>query len=399
MSTNQSWIARASEAFIGNYRQAPIVVTKGSGCRITDVEGRSYLDLCGGIAVISVGHSHPKLAEAIFEQAKRLMHVSNLYYNERAIELAEELKKRTGYDRFFFCNSGTEANEALIKLARRYHYEQGDRKRTQIVSAWKSFHGRTMGALTLTGEPKYQEGMAPLLGGVSYVNYNDLQELKSAVNETTAAVMLEPIQGEGGIVVGQDDYLKGVRQVCDQAGALLLFDEVQTGYGRTGRFMGREWSGVRPDAFSLAKGIAGGFPLGAIGISEKLAGGLPPGSHASTFGGNALACAAALAVLRIFDEEHLVENAERVGAHLGRGLEALAADKSVPAAVQARGRGLLRGIALAQGVDPAATLAKVRDTGALLSLAGGNVLRFTPPLCVTTHEIDEGLKAVASAMK
>lgn len=399
MSTNQSWIARASEAFVGNYRQAPIVVAQGSGCRITDVEGRSYLDLCAGIAVISVGHSHPKLAEAICEQAKRLTHVSNLYYNERAIELAEELKKRTGYDRFFFCNSGTEANEALIKLARRYHYERGDRTRTQIISAWKSFHGRTIGALTLTGEPKYHEGMAPLMGGVSYVNYNDLQELKAAVNETTAAVMLEPIQGEGGIVVGQDDYLKGVRQLCDQAGALLLFDEVQTGYGRTGRFMGREWSGVRPDAFSLAKGIAGGFPLGAIGISEKLAGGLPPGSHASTFGGNALACAAALAVLRIFDDAHLVENAERVGAHLGRGLEALAADQSVPAAVQARGRGLLRGIALAQGVDPSATLAKAREAGVLLSLAGGNVLRFTPPLCVTTKEIDEGLKAVASALK
>jgi acetylornithine/N-succinyldiaminopimelate aminotransferase len=398
MSTNHAWIARAAEALMGNYRPAPIVIAQGSGCRVTDVEGRSYLDLCAGLAVVSVGHSHPKLAAAIAEQAGRLTHVSNLFYNERAIAFAEELKRRTGYARFFFCNSGTEANEALIKLSRRYHYQKGDRKRTKIISAWGSFHGRTVGALTLTGEPKYQEGMAPLMGGVSYVAYNDIDALGSAVDETTAAVMLEPIQGEGGVVVAEDAYLKEARRICDRAAARLLFDEVQTGCGRTGRFLAREWSGVAPDAFSLAKGIAGGFPLGAIGVSAKLVEGLPPGSHASTFGGNALACAAGLAVMRILDEDGLVQNAERVGAYLGQRLEALASDPSVPAAAQARGKGLLRGLALAKSADPAATLAKAREAGVLLSLAGGNVLRFSPPLCVTAEEIDEGIRAVTAAL-
>jgi acetylornithine/N-succinyldiaminopimelate aminotransferase len=399
MSTNQAWIDRAGEALLGNYRPAPVVIAEGRGCRVTDVEGRTYLDLCAGLAVISVGHSHPKLTAAIAEQAGRLLHVSNLFYNPRAIELAEALRARTGYDRFFFCNSGTEANEALIKLSRRYHYQNGDKKRDKIISAWGSFHGRTIGALTLTGEPKYQEGMAPLMGAVEYVKYNDLEALKAAVDQTTAAVILEPIQGEGGIVVAEPGYLEGARRICDQAGVLLLFDEVQTGYGRTGRFLAREWSGVTPDAFSLAKGIGGGFPLGAMGVSNQLISALPPGSHASTFGGNALACAAGLAVLSIFDEEGLVANAERVGAHLGRRLSEVAADPTIPAAAGARGRGLLRGLALAKGVDPSATLAKIRDAGVLLSIAGGVVLRFSPPLCVTATEVDEAVDAVIAALK
>ncbi len=399
MSTNQELVAIAKSVHLGNYLPAPLVFARATGCRAYDIEGRSFLDLCAGIAVISVGHSHPEVTKAVSEQAARLTHVSNLFYNDRAIELAVALKKRTGFARFFFCNSGAEANEALIKLSRRYHFERGDQERTEIVSALGSFHGRTIGALALTGEPKYHKGMTPLMGGVKYVPFDQLESIRSAVDQKTAAVILEPIQGEGGIVVPSDDYLRAVRKLCDDAGALLLFDEVQTGYGRTGRFLAREHSNVMPDACSLAKGIAAGFPLGAIAVTDKVADALPPGSHATTFGGNALACAAALAVLKVFDQEALVRNADTVGAHLGERLEAIANNSQINAVVEARGRGLLRGVVLKEGVDPMNTLEKIRDAGVLLSIAGGNVLRFSPPLCINTAEIDEGVDIVESVLR
>ncbi|MFW5876826.1 MAG: aspartate aminotransferase family protein [Myxococcota bacterium] len=397
--TNQELIDMALRVQLGNYRPAPTVLTRGRGCRVEDADGRSYLDLSGGIAVLSVGHCHPVLAAAIAEQAQRLMHVSNLFYNDRAIELADELARRTPFDRFFFCNSGTEANEALIKLARRYHHEQGDPERVELVATTNSFHGRTLGALTLTGQAKHHTGMGPLLGGVRHVPYGDLDALDEAVGRTTAGVVLEPIQAEGGIVVPEDAYLRRARALCDERGALLLFDEVQTGFGRTGRFLGAEHAGVVPDACALAKGIAGGFPLGALAVTERVAGGLPPGSHASTFGGNPLACAAALAVLRIFDDEDLVARAQARGAHLGARLEAMASDASLPAAAESRGRGLLRGIRLAEGMDPAAVLGACRERGLLLSAAGGTVLRFTPPLPVSTDELDEGLAIVEAVLR
>jgi predicted acetylornithine/succinylornithine family transaminase len=344
-----------------------------------------------------VGHGHPQLAQAIGAQAARLMHTSNLFYNQKAIELAHALKERTGFDRFFFCNSGAEANEAMFKLARRFHHERGDGQRTEIVAMLGSFHGRTMGALSLTGQTKYHEGMGPLVPGVRHVAYGDLLALEHTLSPRTAAVILEPVQGEGGVVVGSQEYLQGVRRLCDQHGALLMFDEIQTGYGRTGRFLGREHSGVLPDACSLAKGIASGFPLGAMAITEKLARGLPPGSHATTFGGNPLACAAALATLAIFDQEQLVQNAENVGAYLGTRLEQLAAH--IDAVAEARGLGLLRGLRLAEGIDPTTVLAQIREQGVLLSIAGANVLRFTPPLCVTRTEVDEGVAVVQKVLE
>jgi predicted acetylornithine/succinylornithine family transaminase len=394
---NQQLIEIAQRAFLANYRQAPIVLVDGKGCRVRDADGKSYLDLCAGIAVVSVGHGHPRLAQAIYEQASRLMHTSNLFFNERSIALADELARRTPFARFYFCNSGAEANESLLKLARRYHYGRGDTQRVEIVTALYSFHGRTMGALSMTGQPKYHEGMGPLLPGVRHVPYGDLAALEQVVSERTAAVVLEPIQGEGGVIAASDDYLKAARKLCDERGALLMLDEVQTCYGRTGRFLGREHSGVMPDACALAKGMASGFPLGAIAVSEPLAHALPPGSHASTFGGNPLACAAGLAVLAIFDDEQLVQNAERVGQHLGARLGELAAD--LPTVSDARGRGLLRGIKLAAGVNPAAMLAAIRERGVLLSLAGADVLRFTPPLCVTAAEIDEGIAIVRQVLE
>lgn len=400
MPTNAELIAKARHALLPNYQPPPFVLTEGKGCRVWDVEGNEYLDFSGGIAVLSVGHAHPKLAAAIADQASRLVHTSNLFYNDKSIELAAQITARTPFDRVYLANSGAEANEALFKLARRWHYEHGRKERVELVAALQSFHGRTMGALTLTGQTKYQAGMGPLVPGVHHVPYNDLAALRAVVNERTAAVILEPLQGEGGLVVGEPEYLRAVRALCDEAGALLFFDEVQTGYGRTGRFLGREHSGVVPDGCSLAKGMGGGFPVGAIAILERVADGLPPGSHASTFGGNPLACAAALAVLRIFDEEDLVANAERMGARLGAGLEALAADPAIPAAVEARGLGLLRGIRLADGVDARAVLGRLRDEQRMLaSIAGGTVIRLAPALNVTPDEIDDALARLGSALR
>jgi predicted acetylornithine/succinylornithine family transaminase len=399
MTTSDELLRDAAQALLPNYRPPPFVLARGKGCRLEDTDGRSYLDLSGGIAVVSVGHAHPKLASAIAEQASRLMHTSNLFYNDRAIALASALTSRTEFDRAFFCNSGTEANEAMLKLARRHFYEQGDTDRTEIVGTFGSFHGRTMGSLTMSGQDKYHRGVAPLVGGVRHVPYGDADALREVLGPRTAAVIVEPVQGEGGVIAADDEYLRQVRRACDDAGAMLLFDEVQTGYGRTGRFLAAEHSGVIPDACSLAKGIGGGFPLGAMLVRERFAGGLPPGSHATTYGGNPLACAAGLAVLDIFDEERLVDHAAEAGEHLGGHLDAMARDEDLPAAVEARGRGLLRGIRLADEVDPAATLRALRERGVLATLAGGNILRFVPPLVITRQEIDEGLDAVRAVLR
>lgn len=399
-SRQQELLTSAKAHLLANYKQPPLALTRGQGCRVWDVAGREYLDLCAGIAVLIAGHSHPTLVSAIADQAGRLMHTSNLFYTDRGAEFAEALTRRTGYPRAFFCNSGTEALEALLKLARRFHYENGAPERTKLISTINGFHGRTMGALSLTGQPKYHDGLRPLVGDVEQVAYGDLDAMRAVIDERTAAVIIEPIQAEGGIIVASDEYLLGLQKLCHERGALLMFDEVQTGYGRTGRFLAREWSGVQPDAVALAKGIGGGFPLGAMVLSERLSGGLPPGSHGTTFGGNPLACAAGLAVLRIVDEEHLVERAEKLGAFAAARLRGMCEDPLVKAhVVDVRGRGLLLGVMLADHVDPLATLAKVRDAGLLLSIAGGRVLRMTPPLVVTESELEEGIELLTRVLR
>lgn len=389
MTRQDDMLRTAKEVQLGNYAPAPFVLTHGRGRRVTDAAGREYLDLSGGISVLSVGHSHPTLAAAIGEQAGRLMHVSNVFYNDRAIELAEAICARTPFDRVYFCNSGSEANESLLKLARRYHHDRGDTKRTGFVSTFNSFHGRTMGSLSLTGQPKYHKGMAPLIEGVRFIDFNDLSALDRAVTDEIAAVIFEPIQAEGGIIVATAEFVEGARRICDERGALLLFDEIQTGYGRTGAFLAQEHYGIAPDACSLAKGIGGGFPLGAMAVTERFAGGLPPGSHASTFGGNPLACAAGLAVLRIIDEEGLIENARVQGEYLAARLAEIDTRQSTTAGV--RGLGLLQGLVLAGKIDPGATIAALHAAGLLLTLAGGDVIRISPALNVTRDELDEGL--------
>lgn len=402
MTSNRELLEKVP-SLLANYRQPPIVMVRGEGRKIWDADGREYLDFSGGIAVLSVGHSHPKLAKAIGDQAATLMHTSNLFYTDKELLFAAELTKRTGFGRVYFCSTGTEANEALIKLARRHFFELGDKTRTELVSTHNSFHGRTMGALSLTGQPKYHAGMQPLLPGVHHVAFGDLDAMRAVVTEKTAAIFIEPVQAEGGILVATDEYLKGLRALADEKGCLLFFDEVQTGYGRTGKFLGREWSGVMPDACSLAKGIGGGFPLAAMVLGEHLSKSLPVGSHGTTFGGNPLACAAGLAVLSIFDEEKLVENALEMGGYLGAALEAMAKDDALPAGVEARGKGLLRGLRIATGYDPMGVLAKMRDEGVLASTAGADVIRLAPALNVTRVECDRALAvlraAVASAPK
>lgn len=397
MTTQDDMLRTAKDVQLGNYRPAPFVLTRGCGRRVTDAAGREYLDLSGGISVLSVGHSHPKLAAAIAEQAGRLMHVSNIFYNDRAIELADAIVSRTAFTKVYFCNSGSEANEAMLKLARRYHYDRGDGERIELVSTHNSFHGRTLGSLSVTGQPKYQVGMKPLVPGARFVDYNDLGALDRVVSDKTAAVILEPIQAEGGIIVPEPEYLKGARHICDERGALLLLDEIQTGYGRTGRFLAQEWFEVVPDACSLAKGIGGGFPLGAMAVTERVAGGLPPGSHASTFGGNPLACAAGLAVLQILEEEGLIENAERVGWHLTDRLRAM--DERLGATRGVRGMGLLQALVLADDVDPAATVSAVFESGLLLTLAGGDAIRVSPSLNATVDEIDEGMTILEQVLE
>src|SRR5580700_7991935 len=337
-ASNAELVAVAQKRLYPNYRQAPFVLARGRGCELFDVEGRRFLDLCAGVAVCSVGHAHPTFIRAIGEQAATLMHVSNWFYNEANIRLADELCRRTGFARVLFCNSGTEANEALLKLARHHFYAQGQKDRLRVVAFDNAFHGRTLGALSMTGTPKYREGFGPL-GPVTHVPYGDAAAVEKAMGPDVCAIIVEPLQGEGGVLPAPPGFLAKLRAIADAHGALLLADEIQTGVGRLGRFLATEGTGAKPDAVSLAKGLAGGFPIGAMLTTEKLAGALPPGSHGSTFGGNALAAAAGLAVLHILDEEKLIEGARTKGEALGAMLRQLAAD--MPDVLEgARGEGL-----------------------------------------------------------
>jgi acetylornithine/N-succinyldiaminopimelate aminotransferase len=399
-ASNAELVAVAQKRLYPNYRQAPFVLARGRGCELFDVEGRRYLDLCAGVAVCSVGHAHPALVRAIGEQAATLMHVSNWFYNEVNIRLADELCRRTGFSRVLFCNSGTEANEALLKLARHHFYGQGHKDRMRVVAFDNAFHGRTLGALSMTGTPKYREGFGPL-GPVTHVPYGDADAVERAMGPDVCAVIVETVQGEGGVFPAPAGFLARLRAIADGHGALLLADEIQTGVGRTGRFLGSEGTGLRPDAVSMAKGIGGGFPLGAMLTTEKLADALPAGTHGSTFGGNSLACAPSLAVLHILDDEGLVDGARSKGDALGAMLRELV--RELPdVCEEARGEGLLWGLVLRPGFVAREVLPRVFDAGLLLTGAGERVLRFCPPLVVSTAELKEGvamLRGVLSALR
>jgi len=388
---NQELVARAQAVLFQNYRTQPIALVKGEGTYVFDADGKRYLDFIGGIAVVSVGHANPRVREALIEQSKLIWHASNLYVTEPQVRLAELLTAQTKtLKRAFFCNSGTEANEAMIKLARHYHVVHGKPERIEIICFHNSFHGRTMGSLAATGQPKYQQGFGPLPAGFRFLDYGNEAQLREAVTPQTCAVLLEPLQGEAGVLPPPKGYLRLVRELCDQHGALMLLDEVQTGMGRTGAYFAHQHERLEPDAMTLAKGIAGGVPLGALLAREEVAKVFTPGTHASTFGGNPLATAAACAVMELL-QAGLLERVQRAGERLSQRLAA------IPKTAGERGLGLLRALLLSEDAAPR-VVAKARELGLLVNAIGDRVVRLAPPLTVSDEEIDRAAEILARAV-
>ena len=384
---NDALVARGQKALLGNYKPLPIAIVSGEGAKVVDADGNSYVDFASGIAVSSLGHGHKGLIQAIGDQTAKILHTANIVWNEPAISLAEKLVKASFADKAFFCNSGAEAVEAMLKLARKVFHERGE-GRFEIISFDKSFHGRTMGALTATGQEKYRAGFEPLLPGVRTVPYGDLNALEGAITERTAAILVEPVQGEGGVRVPPPGFLKGVRETCSKHGCLMLMDEVQTGMGRTGTLFAYEHDGVTPDAMALAKGIGGGLPLGAMLTTDELGQHLSFGSHGSTFGGNPVACAAGNYVFDVVSDAKFLANVKALGEHLlGRLNQMVRTHKRV--AVEARGRGLLAGLEV--NVDLAKLPRRGLQKGVLLNTIGGRVIRVAPPLVVDKATLDQGL--------
>ncbi len=381
----------AGQYLMDTYTRQPISIVRGRGARVYDLEGREYLDFVAGIAVNVLGHGHPDLMVAIQKQAQHLIHASNLYYTEPQVFFAQALVDHSFAQRVFFCNSGAEANEAAIKLARRYAYEKYGAGRHEILTMRNSFHGRTMATLTATGQEKVQKGFEPLVPGFAYVPLNDLQAIEHAVSERTAAVMLEPIQAEGGVHIAEPAYVNGLRELCRQRDILLIFDEVQTGMGRTGTLFAYEQMDVEPDIMTLAKGLGGGVPIGACLAKEYVAKAFVPGTHASTFGGNPLACAAGLAVLRVLLEGNILDQARRMGEYLRKGLDACKENhRSIK---EVRGRGLLQGMEV--NIDAKAVVADCLSRGVLINSPCERVLRFVPPLIISQGEIDRLLDVLS----
>jgi acetylornithine/N-succinyldiaminopimelate aminotransferase len=378
-------IKQTADRHIANtYARYPLALVKGQGCTVWDDQGRAYVDFLAGIAVCNLGHAHPRLVEALEEQARTLWHVSNLFYTGPQTELAAWLTSHSFADRVFFANSGAEANEAAIKVARKYFKDSGTPERYRVVSMKQSFHGRTMATLSATGQEKVRKGYDPVLEGFDFVPFNDIEDLSCAIGPATCAVMLEPIQGEGGIVVPDKAYLSQVRQLCDEKGCLLIFDEVQTGVGRTGKLFAYEHFGVAPDILTLAKALGNGLPIGAMLATEKAASAFVPGAHASTFGGTPLVTAVALKVLKLLTEEGILDQVEEKGAYLCRKIEEL---KTRHAAIQEiRGKGLLLGIVLDQAGAPVVNACMER--GYLINCVQEKILRLAPPLIVSREEID-----------
>lgn len=382
----------AAKYLMQTYARQPISIVRGRGSKVYDMEGREYVDFVGGIAVNILGHGHPDLVQAIQRQAAQLIHVSNLYYTEPQVKLAQMLVDHSFADKVFFCNSGAEANEAAIKLARRYGHEKYGAGRFEIITMKNSFHGRTLATITATGQEKVQKGFEPLMPGFSYAPFNDLGAIEALVSENTAAIMLEPIQGEGGVRVADREYLKHLRELCTKKDILLIFDEVQTGMGRTGTLFAYEQSGVEPDIMTLAKGLGGGIPIGACLATEAAAAVFTPGTHASTFGGNPLACAAALAVCRVLLEGRVLDQAKRMGEYLAKGLADCKDRHRVVREV--RGLGLLQGMEL--DIDARAVVADCLARGVLVNATSDRVLRFVPPLIITQPEIDKLIETLSA---
>jgi acetylornithine aminotransferase len=381
---SQQWIEKSDKYIMKTYGRYPIVPVRGAGCRLWDADGKEYLDFLGGVAVNNLGHCHPNVVAALQKQAAELIHCSNYYQIPQQIELAELLCNHSFADKAFFCNSGAEANEAAIKLARKYSRDTFGPERYEIITAADSFHGRTMATVSATGQEKVQRFFDPLLHGFKHVPFDDVAALEAAVTPITCAIMLEPIQGEGGVNMPSPGYFQAVRDICDRHGLLLIFDEVQVGMGRTGTLFAYEHFGVTPDIMTLAKALAGGAPIGTMLAKDKFASAFVPGTHGSTFGGNPLVCAAAIATIRTLLEDGLLSRCEEIGDYLTGELEALG--KKYSFVNEVRGVGLMIGMSLA--IPGADIVKKGHDRGVLLNVTHDTVLRFVPPLVVTKQEIN-----------
>jgi acetylornithine/N-succinyldiaminopimelate aminotransferase len=394
MTQNDAFAERASKVLTPNYRQQPIAIVRGAGVRVWDADGREYLDFLGGVAVDVLGHCHPALVKALEEQARTIWHVSNHFYIARQVELAEALLAHVPWARrAFFCNSGAEANEVMLKLARKYHADRGHPERHEIIACKDSFHGRTLFTVTVGGQEKYQHGFEPLVPGVRHVPFGDVAALQAALSDRTAAFIVEPTLGEAGVIPAPDGYLGAARELTRRAGALLCLDEIQTGMGRTGRWWAHEWEGVTPDLMSSAKALGGGFPIGALLASEEVGLHLTPGSHGTTFGGNPLACAVALAVLREL-EAGALERSLPVAERLRDGLAALAKTGRV---ARVRGRGMLLGVVL-RGVAAPDVGRLARERGLLVNPIGDDVIRVAPALTLTAADVDDAVARFAAAL-
>ncbi len=384
------WMAEADRVMAATYKRTPVVFSSGSGCTLWDTEGRSYLDFVAGIAVCNLGHAHPAVSDALCEQAKTLVHVSNLYYTMPQTELAAWLVDHSFADRVFFCNSGAEANEAAIKLARKYFKDKAEPDRYRIISMLQSFHGRTLGTLSATGQDKIKQGFSPILEGFDFVPFNDFQAIQEKISASTCAILLEPVQGEGGIRGADPQFLKNIRRLCDETGTLLIYDEIQTGIGRTGKLFAYEHFGVQPDIMTLAKALANGLPIGAMLAKESVAAAFVPGSHASTFGGTPLVTAASLCVLKTMDQENIIGHCAEVGRYFKERLLELKSRHDC--VVDVRGLGLLLGMELS--IDGLPLVQACLEKGFVINCVQGNTLRFVPPLIVQKAEIDQLIRCL-----
>jgi acetylornithine/N-succinyldiaminopimelate aminotransferase len=392
---NQNWMERSNKVVMNTYGRQPLVLVKGEGCRVWDDAGREYLDFVAGLAVCNVGHAHPEIAAAAAAQLTQLVHVSNIYYTTPMVELAEALVHLSFADRVFFANSGAEVNEGAIKLVRRYSREKFGAGRHRIISMENSFHGRTFGSLSATGQSKFWQGFEPLLPGFVFVPFNDLDAVARAVDDTVCAVMLEPVQGEGGVNLPSPDYFKGLRRLCDEKGLLLVLDEIQAGLGRTGKLFAYENFGITPDVMTLAKGLANGLPMGALLATEEVAAAFVPGTHASTFGAGPVVATAAKTVIGILSQPEFLAGVREKGEFL----QARLADfqNQFPIVKEVRGLGLMWGLELTQeGTD---VVTACRERGLLINCTQGKVIRLLPPLVVSTQELDAGLAILGESLQ
>ncbi len=391
---NKDIIQLTEKHVAGTYGRYPIALVKGKGSKVWDKSGKQYIDFVSGLAVDNLGHCHPAVVSAIKKQAEMLIHVSNLYHIEPQSKLAEKLTSLSFADKVFFCNSGTEANEGAIKLARKYFFDQGQPKRIEIITMHNSFHGRTLGSLAATAQTKFHAGFEPLLPGFKYIPFNDLPSARKAITQKTCAILVEPLQGEGGVNIPNPSYLKGLKKLCQEYGILLIFDEVQTGFGRTGKLFAHELYKTKPDIMTLAKALGGGMAIGALAATNRVMKSFTPGTHAATFGGNPLACSAALASLKVLTTKNFLDKANKTGTYFLKRLKEIARDN--PIVKEARGKGMF--LALELNKPGGYVVIDCINHGFLINCIQSSVLRFTPPLNISRKDIDRLVPVLSDSL-